>query len=42
MPSIQASAQELDTLHIVIFRCRYIAIKLGQLHMVMTADEALY
>lgn len=42
MPIVQAAAHEIDTLNTVIQRCRHIAIALGQQHVVLTVDEALY
>ncbi|KAL2095499.1 hypothetical protein ACEWY4_010218 [Coilia grayii] len=42
MPIVQAPAHELDTLNTVIQRCRHIATALGQQHVVLTVDEALY
>lgn len=42
MPIVQASTHELDTLNTVIQRCRHTATALGQQHVVLTVDEALY
>ena len=42
IPIVQAPAHELDTLHTVVQRCKYIATQLGQHHVVLTVDEALY
>lgn len=42
MPIVQALAHELDTLNTVMQRCRHIATALGQQHVVLTVDEALY
>lgn len=41
MPIIQAPAHEIDTLNTVM-RCRNVARKLKQHHVVITADEALF
>ena len=42
MPIIQAPAHELDTLNTVVLRCMHVARKLGQPHVVITVDEALF
>ena len=42
MPIILNPAHEYETLNTVIIRCKYIAESLGQQHVVITADEALY
>lgn len=42
MPIILAPAHETDTLNTVVERCKYVAESLGQKHVVLTADEALY
>lgn len=42
IPIVQAPALELDTLYTVDLRCKYIARKLGQHHVVLTVDDTLY
>ena len=42
IPIVQAPAHEFDTLHTVVQRRKYIATQLGQHHVVLTVDEALY
>lgn len=42
MPIIQAPAHDLDTLNAVVLRCKHVARKLGQHHVVITVDEALF
>ena len=42
MPIIQAQAQDLDTLSTVVLRCKKVADELGQHHVVLTVDEALF
>lgn len=42
MPIIQAPAHDLDTLKTVVLRCKHVARKLGQHHVVITVDEALF
>lgn len=42
IPIVQAPAHELDTLNTVVVRCRHVANTLGQKHVVLTVDEALY
>ena len=42
MPLILAPAHELDTLNTVVIRCKYVANRLGQYHVVITADEQLF
>ena len=42
MPIIQAPAHQLDTLHTVVLRCKHIARQLGQQHVVITVNEALF
>ena len=42
MPIIQAPAHEMDTLNTVVKRCRHVANVLGQSHVVLTVDEALF
>jgi len=42
MPIILAPAHELDTLNTVVLRCRHVAKKLEQHHVVLTVDEALF
>ena len=42
MPIILNPAHEYDTLNTVIVRCKHIAEALGQKHVVITADEALF
>ena len=42
MPIVQSPAHELDTLNIVVLRCKHVASVLGQQHVVLTVDEALY
>lgn len=42
MPIVQAPAHELDTLNTVIQRFRHTATALGQQHVVLTVDEALF
>ena len=42
MPIVQAPAHDLDTLNTVVLRCKHVARKLGQYHVVITVDEALF
>ncbi len=42
MPIILAPAHEFDTLNTVVKRCMAISSSLGQLHTVITVDQALY
>ena len=42
MPLILAPAHEINTLNIVVQRCKFIADALGQKHVVLTVDQALY
>ena len=42
MPIVQSPAHELDTLNTVVLRFKHVASVLGQQHVVLTADEALY
>jgi len=42
MPIIQAPAHEFDTLNTVVRRCKHVASALGQQHVVLTVDEALF
>ena len=42
MPLILSPAHEYETLNTVIVRCKHIAEILGQEHVVLTADEALF
>ena len=42
MPIIQAQAHDLDTLNTVVLRCKKVADELGQHHVVLTVDEALF
>ncbi len=42
MPIIQSPAHELDTLNTVVLRCKHVANALGQQHVILTVDEALY
>jgi hypothetical protein len=42
MPLVQAPAHDLDTLNTVVVRCKHVARKLGQHHVVLTVDEALF
>ena len=42
MPLILRTAHEYETLNTVIVRCKHIAEILGQEHVVLTADEALF
>ena len=42
MPIVQAPAHELDTLNTVLQRCKHVAAILGQQHVVLTVDEALF
>lgn len=42
MPVVQEPAHDLDTLNTVVLRCRHVSRKLGQHHVVITVDEALF
>ncbi|KAL8567664.1 hypothetical protein ACOMHN_054475 [Nucella lapillus] len=42
MPLVQAPAHDLDILNTVVVRCKHVARKLGQHHVVLTVDEALF
>ena len=42
MPIVQAPAHDFDTLNTVVLRCKHVAQKLGQQHVVITVDEALF
>lgn len=42
MPIIQAPAHEMDTLNTVVQWCLHVASSLGQSHVVLTVDQALY
>ena len=42
MPIIQAPAHELDSLNTVVLKCLHVARMLGQQHVVITVDEALF
>ena len=41
-PLVQAPAHELDTLNTAVLRCKHVARKLGQHHVVLTVDGALF
>ena len=42
MPILNAPAHDMDTLYTAVQRCRAVACALGQQHVVITVDEALY
>ena len=42
MPILNAPAHEMDTLYTAVQRCRVVASALGQQHVIITVDEALY
>ena len=42
MPILNAPAHEMDTLYTAVQRCRAVASALGQQHVVITVDEALF